>query len=53
MPHWTVVELEYGDGRIYGPRSLLGVVARTTILYYHEEGPFFQVNEKHNTCAPP
>lgn len=41
MPHWTIVELEYGDGRIYQPRSLPGVVGGRSCLYHHEEAPFY------------
>ncbi|KFY75255.1 hypothetical protein V498_09936, partial [Pseudogymnoascus sp. VKM F-4517 (FW-2822)] len=41
MPHWTIVELEYGDGRIYQPESLPGIVGARTTLYHHEEEPFY------------
>lgn len=39
MPHWIIVELEYGDGRVYEPGSLPGIAGRTT-LYHHAEAPF-------------
>jgi hypothetical protein len=40
MPHWTIVELEHGDGRAYEPKSLPGTVAGRTTLYHHAEAPF-------------
>ncbi|EPE25018.1 hypothetical protein GLAREA_11599 [Glarea lozoyensis ATCC 20868] len=42
MPHWTIVELEYGDGRHYEPRSLPGTVAGRTTLYHHAEARFYK-----------
>jgi hypothetical protein len=42
MPHWTIVELEYGDGRIYEPKSLPGTVAGRTTLYHHAEARFYK-----------
>ena len=42
MPHWTVVELEHGDGRLYQPGSLPGTVGGRTTLYHHEEEPFYK-----------
>jgi hypothetical protein len=36
------VELEYGDGRAYEPRSLPGTVAGRTTLYHHAETPFYK-----------
>ncbi|KAH8682817.1 hypothetical protein BGZ60DRAFT_398780 [Tricladium varicosporioides] len=42
MPHWTIVELEYGDGRNYEPKSLPGIVAGRTTLYHHAEAPFYE-----------
>lgn len=41
LPNWTIVELRYGDGRVYEPRSLPGIVAGRTTLYHHAEGPFY------------
>ncbi|KAE8413254.1 hypothetical protein BDV36DRAFT_304269 [Aspergillus pseudocaelatus] len=41
LPNWTIVELRYGDGRIYEPQSLPGIVAGRTTLYHHAEGPFY------------
>ncbi|PLB50792.1 hypothetical protein P170DRAFT_508920 [Aspergillus steynii IBT 23096] len=41
LPNWTIVELRYGDGRIYEPRSLPGRVAGRTTLYHHAEKPFY------------
>jgi hypothetical protein len=41
LPSWTVVELRYGDGRVYEPESLPGIVAGRTTLYHHAEGPFY------------
>ncbi|KAJ5723363.1 hypothetical protein N7488_001398 [Penicillium malachiteum] len=41
LPTWTVVELSYGDGHIYEPRSLPGIVAGRTTLYHHGEEPFY------------
>ncbi|KAL5324693.1 hypothetical protein ACEPPN_009241 [Leptodophora sp. 'Broadleaf-Isolate-01'] len=41
MPHWTIVELEYGDGRVYEPKSLPGIVGGCTTLYHHAEAPFY------------
>ena len=41
LPWWTVVELVYGDNRVYGPRSLPGTVAGRTTIYHHEEAPFY------------
>ncbi|CAG7990596.1 unnamed protein product [Penicillium salamii] len=40
LPTWTVVELSYGDGRIYEPGSLPGIVAGRTTLYHHGPEPF-------------
>jgi hypothetical protein len=42
MPHWTIVELEYGDGHAYEPKSLPGTVAGRTTLYHHAEAPFYK-----------
>jgi hypothetical protein len=42
MPHWTVVELEYGDGRVYEAKSLPGIVGGRTTLYHHAEAPYFK-----------
>src|SRR6202021_4343178 len=42
MPHWTIVELEYGDGRHYEPKSLPGTVGGHTALYHHAEAPFYK-----------
>lgn len=42
MPHWTIVELEYGDGRAYESKSLPGTVAGRTTLYHHAETPFYK-----------
>lgn len=39
LPHWTIFELETGDGRSYERISLPGVVAGRTALYHHEELP--------------
>ncbi|KAG9237870.1 hypothetical protein BJ875DRAFT_516761 [Amylocarpus encephaloides] len=39
MPHWTIIELEYGDGRVYEPKSLPGTVGGRTTLYHHAEAP--------------
>jgi hypothetical protein len=41
LPHWTIVELEYGDGRVYEPNSLPGTVGRRTTLYHHAKAPFY------------
>ncbi|ELR06124.1 hypothetical protein GMDG_01998 [Pseudogymnoascus destructans 20631-21] len=49
MPHWTIVELEYGDGRVYQPGSLPGTVGVRTTLYHHEEEPFYKTLSK-MTC---
>lgn len=40
LPHWTIFELETGDGRSYERFSLPGVVAGRTALYHHEDLPF-------------
>lgn len=42
MPHWTVVELKYGDGRTYAAKSLPGIVAGRTTLYHHQAESFFK-----------
>ncbi|KGO51703.1 hypothetical protein PEX1_064730 [Penicillium expansum] len=42
LPWWTVVELEYGDNRVYDCRSLPGTVAGRTAYYHHEEAPFYE-----------
>jgi hypothetical protein len=41
MPYWTIVELEFGDGRTYELGSLPGTVAGRTTLYHHDKEPFF------------
>lgn len=41
MPNWTIVELEYGDSRVYEPKSLPGTVGRRAALYHHAEAPFY------------
>lgn len=41
LPFWTVVELVYGDNRVYERRSLPGTVAGRTTMYHHEEAPFY------------
>ncbi|ELR07047.1 hypothetical protein VC83_03350 [Pseudogymnoascus destructans] len=40
MPYWTIVELEYNDGRVYEAKSLPGTVGNRTTLYHHEETPW-------------
>ncbi|RDW60715.1 hypothetical protein BP6252_12098 [Coleophoma cylindrospora] len=42
LPHWTIVELDNGDGRHYEPKSLPGTVAGRTTLYHHGEAPFYK-----------
>jgi hypothetical protein len=42
MPHWTIIELEHGDGRNYEPKSLPGTVAGRTTLYHHAEARFYK-----------
>ena len=42
MPHWTIVELEYSDGRYYEVGSLPGTVGGRTTLYHHAEEPFYK-----------
>ncbi|ELR05647.1 hypothetical protein VC83_02960 [Pseudogymnoascus destructans] len=37
MPYWTIVELEYNDGRVYEAKSLPGTVGNRMTLYHHEE----------------
>ncbi|KFY47121.1 hypothetical protein V494_00165 [Pseudogymnoascus sp. VKM F-4513 (FW-928)] len=46
MPIWTIVELEYGDGREYQLASLPGTVGARTTLYHHEEEPFYKTMSK-------
>lgn len=41
LPLWTVVELEYGDNRVYERISLPGTVAGRTTMYHHAEAPFY------------
>ncbi|KAJ5604535.1 hypothetical protein N7510_009689 [Penicillium lagena] len=41
LPSWTIVELQTGDGRVYQPSSLPGVVAGRTTLYHHQEQRFY------------
>ena len=36
------MELEYGDGRHYEPKSLPGTVAGRTTLYYHSDIKFYK-----------
>jgi hypothetical protein len=40
MPHWTIVDPEFGDGRVYESNSLPGVVAGRTMLYHWGEERF-------------
>ncbi|KAJ5081372.1 hypothetical protein NUU61_009636 [Penicillium alfredii] len=47
LPNWTIVELRHGDGRVYKPKSLPGVVAGRTTLYHHEEEPFYKAMKDH------
>ncbi|KAJ5941063.1 hypothetical protein N7516_001231 [Penicillium verrucosum] len=42
LPSWTVVELECGDGRVYEPHSLPGVIAGRTALYHHSQPRFYE-----------
>ncbi|KFY08900.1 hypothetical protein V492_05809, partial [Pseudogymnoascus sp. VKM F-4246] len=42
MPHWSIAELEVGDGRVYEPGSLPGRVGGRTMLYHHAEESFFE-----------
>ncbi|KAJ5184433.1 hypothetical protein N7491_007702 [Penicillium cf. griseofulvum] len=37
LPSWAVLELECGDGRVYEPQSLPGVIAGRTTLYHHSQ----------------
>jgi hypothetical protein len=55
MPHWTIVELEYGDGRVYKPNSLPGTVGRRTTLYHHAEALFYNSmkNMTRERCVDP
>ncbi|KAJ5962080.1 hypothetical protein N7501_007021 [Penicillium viridicatum] len=41
LPSWIVVELVYGDNRVYERRSLPGTVAGRTTMYHHEAAPFY------------
>ncbi|KAJ5521871.1 hypothetical protein N7527_005986 [Penicillium freii] len=41
LPSWIVVELVYGDNRVYERRSLPGTVAGRATMYHHEEAPFY------------
>ncbi|KAF4771055.1 hypothetical protein HAV15_012550 [Penicillium sp. str.  len=43
LPLWTVVELEYGDNRVYERMSLPGIVAGRTTMYHHVEAPFYSL----------
>ncbi|CAG7942209.1 unnamed protein product [Penicillium nalgiovense] len=45
LPSWTVVELEYGDGRVYEPQSLPGVIGGRTVLYHHLQSPFYETTK--------
>ncbi|KAJ5375059.1 hypothetical protein N7517_007065 [Penicillium concentricum] len=42
LPSLTIIELEYGDSRVYGPRSLPGIVAGRTTIYHHSESPVYK-----------
>lgn len=46
LPSWTVVDLSYGDGHTYEPRSLPGLVAGRTTLYHHGPEPFYTRMQK-------
>lgn len=52
MPHWSVAELEVGDGRVYKPKSLPGRVGDRTMLYHHSEEPFFEGVKEMVSCSP-
>jgi hypothetical protein len=41
LPASVVVELVYGDGRVYANGSLPAVVAALTTGYHHDSIPFF------------
>ncbi|CAI7665686.1 unnamed protein product [Penicillium discolor] len=43
LPLWTVVELEYGDNRVYERMSLPRIVAGRTTMYHHAEAPFYSL----------
>ncbi|KAI2731885.1 hypothetical protein CBS147332_1024 [Penicillium roqueforti] len=40
LPSWIIIELEYGDSRVYELKSLPGIVAGRTALYHHAVAPF-------------
>lgn len=46
-PASIVVELVYGDGRVYPDASLPGYVARLPTTYHHDSVPFFQSMRDH------
>jgi hypothetical protein len=46
-PSSIVVELVYGDGRVYKNASLPGVVASFPTTYHHDSVPFFQSMRDH------
>lgn len=50
MPHWSIAELEVGDGRVYKPGSLPGIVGGRTMLYHHAEEPFFEGMKEMVSC---
>ncbi|KAL5350772.1 hypothetical protein ACLOAV_004341 [Pseudogymnoascus australis] len=52
MPHWSIAELEVGDGRVYKPESLPGRVGGRTMLYHHSEEPFFEGLKEMVSCSP-
>lgn len=42
LPHWTIVDLEFGYGRVYEANSLPGIGARKTALYHYAEETFYK-----------
>src|SRR5271168_2055247 len=47
LPTSIVVELVYGDGRVYADRSLPAFMAGLMISYHHDSVPFFESMKDH------